>query len=190
MGTGQCLATLEGHSDPATSVVFSPDGTRLVSASHKDTASLWPSDSETVKLWDAATGQCLTTLDIGRILYTLYFDTTGTRLHTNIGTILLDPSLTSDPMSTTTSISIQPQQPRYAGCSISRDGAWIMWNSEKLLWLPPEYRPNIKKPPYLFPMGGFASIAVAGLAVAIGCSSGRVLIFRFSPSLGKDFSIL
>lgn len=50
--TGQELLTLKGHRSFVTSVAFSSDGKRLVSASNDDT----------IKLWDAATGQELLTL--------------------------------------------------------------------------------------------------------------------------------
>ena len=43
------LQTLEGHTDSVTSVAFSPDGKQIVSGS-------W---DETVRRWDAATGQQL-----------------------------------------------------------------------------------------------------------------------------------
>ena len=51
--SGECLQTLEGHSNRVTSVAFSPDSARLASAS-KD---------NTVKIWDASSGECLQTFE-------------------------------------------------------------------------------------------------------------------------------
>ncbi|KAL6406010.1 hypothetical protein AUP68_10568 [Ilyonectria robusta] len=50
---GYCQALLEDHGAAVGSVVFSPDGQRLASAS-------W---DRTVKIWDAMTGHCQTTLE-------------------------------------------------------------------------------------------------------------------------------
>ena len=51
--SGECLQTLEGHSDSVRSVSFSPDGTKVASGSFDDT----------VKLWDVTSGECLQTLE-------------------------------------------------------------------------------------------------------------------------------
>ncbi|MCP2728856.1 NB-ARC domain-containing protein [Limnofasciculus baicalensis] len=61
--TGECLQTLQGHRDREASkeqsadrvwlVLFSPNGSTLLSAS----------ENQTVKLWDVRTGQCLRTLE-------------------------------------------------------------------------------------------------------------------------------
>ncbi|KAF2136035.1 uncharacterized protein K452DRAFT_354116, partial [Aplosporella prunicola CBS 121167] len=48
-----CLQTLEGYSGSVRSVTFSPDSTRLASAS----------GDKTVKIWDPTSGNCLQTLE-------------------------------------------------------------------------------------------------------------------------------
>jgi WD40 repeat protein len=47
-----CLQTLEGHSNEVNSVAFLYDSTRLALASY----------DQTVKIWDASSGECLQTL--------------------------------------------------------------------------------------------------------------------------------
>ena len=53
VATGQCIQTLEGHTDAVTSVAFSHDASHIVSGS-------W---DNTVRVWQVATGQCIQTLE-------------------------------------------------------------------------------------------------------------------------------
>ncbi|OCK73180.1 hypothetical protein K432DRAFT_313490, partial [Lepidopterella palustris CBS 459.81] len=105
--SGKCLQTLEGHIDKVWSVAFSHDSTRLATSS-------W---DKTVKIWDASSGKCLQTLEIGWTLFNISFDATGSYLHTEIA-------------------------PQYQGGGLSSDRAWITYNSENVVWLPSEYRPS------------------------------------------------
>eukprot|EP00931_Biecheleriopsis_adriatica_P005791 TRINITY_DN10727_c0_g1_i5.p1 TRINITY_DN10727_c0_g1~~TRINITY_DN10727_c0_g1_i5.p1 ORF type:complete len:205 (-),score=39.77 TRINITY_DN10727_c0_g1_i5:183-797(-) len=50
--SGECLHTLQGHTDDVMSAVFSPDGQKVLTASSDGTA----------KLWSASSGECLHTL--------------------------------------------------------------------------------------------------------------------------------
>jgi WD40 repeat protein len=52
-GSGQCLQTLEGHTDRVSAVALTPDGKRAISGS----------GDKTVRVWDLETGQCLHTLE-------------------------------------------------------------------------------------------------------------------------------
>ena len=146
-----CLQTLEGHSDWVYSVTFSHDSKLLASASR----------DKTVKLWDTSNAQCLQTLHLEQVVSVKSFDFTNSYLSTNNGTIYLSPV---SPVSDERLTENIPEIPRFQRHSISSDGTWITWNSENLLWLPPEYRPSI--------------LTVALSNICIGCASGRVLIFR------------
>jgi WD40 repeat protein len=198
--TRQCIQTLNGHSGPVDSATFSADSSRLVSASEDCMVKLWDvatgqclqtfvghsdkvrsvalfnathlasaSNDRTIKFWNTAAGECLQTFNVGCVLHSLAFDTTCSYLYTETGTFLLNPSQISNPMPSTTSILASSRQPRYIGYGISSDHEWITWNSENILWLPSEYRP--------------VRSAVLGLTMALGCLSGRVLVFRFSEAL-------
>src|SRR5208282_3964702 len=150
--SGACLQTLEGHSRSVMSVAFSHDNKRLASAS----------GDNTIKIWDAASGACLQTLEVSTLIHNISFDTTDQFLRTEIGAIILDILSTSSTVLST----IAYPKPRCQGHGLSSDGTWITCNSENLLWLPSEYRP--------------LTSVVTGSTVAIGCASGRVLIFNFT----------
>jgi WD40 repeat protein len=148
--SSECLQTLKGHSRGVSSVGFSPDSTRLASASY----------GSTVKIWDVS-GECLQTLNIGQALLNISFDTTGSYLHSEIGTIDIDASSVSNMTPNVT----DPQNPRYQGWALSSDRAWIIYNSTNRVWLPSEYRPSCS--------------AVLGTKIGIGVGSGKVWIYDF-----------
>ncbi|KAH7033954.1 beta transducin-like protein HET-E2C [Macrophomina phaseolina] len=79
VSSGACLQTLEGHSSFVRSVTFSHDSTRLASGS----------EDRTIKIWDAGSGACLQTLSVGKALYHLSFDPTGSHLYTEMGSIAI-----------------------------------------------------------------------------------------------------
>jgi WD40 repeat protein len=165
--TGACLQTLEGHDDSVQSVVFSHDSSRIASGS---------SDA-TIKIWDAQTGACLQTLKGHDDSVDLSFDDTGSYLHTNSGLVPLHKSPTPTPTTSTDvaasasqslSATVKSQTLQYQGYGISSDRFWITRRSQNWLWLPPTYRPTC------------SAVGQSGLALVLGCQSGRVLIFGFT----------
>jgi WD40 repeat protein len=151
VNSGECLQTLKGHNGRVNSVAFLHDLTRLVSAS----------SDKTVKIWDVSSGECLQTLSIGKVLFNISVDTTGSYLYTEIGTVAIDAS---SALYMTPSVT-DSQNPRYYGGALSSDGAWITYNSENLVWLPLEYRPSCS--------------AVSGKTIGIGVEFGKVWICNF-----------
>ena len=146
--SGACLQTLKGHSHFVNSVAFSHDSTQLASAS---------SDS-TVKIWDVSSGACLQTLNTGKIRYKLSFDSTGSYLYTEIGTIAISGSEVSRMID----IVEPPERPQYPSAGISLDRTWITHAGKNMLWVPSEYRPSCS--------------SAGGNMVGIGVGSGRVWI--------------
>ncbi|KAH8656463.1 WD40-repeat-containing domain protein [Ilyonectria robusta] len=150
--TGACLHTLRGdgdYRDYVHTVAFTADSQRLVSA--------WRFG--TVKIWDPITGECLQTWKnrgVDDVVKLRYESAKYSHLFVNVP-----------------STGIQPLQapfpgPKYDGYSLHPNKPWIMKDRDRVLWLPPEYRPET------------GALAVFGRTIGIGCVSGRVLIMRFS----------
>ena len=159
------LQRFEGHTKCITSVAFSYDSSRLASASY----------DSTVRIWDTSSGECLQTLRVGRLFSQISFDLTGSYLRTEIGTIDLS-FLSNLNMLPSTSVA------QYQGLALSLDGAWITYNSRKLVWLPSEYRPSItyntRKLVWLPSEYRPSTSAVSGDMIGVGVGSGDVWIFK------------
>ncbi|EXL45110.1 hypothetical protein FOCG_13869 [Fusarium oxysporum f. sp. radicis-lycopersici 26381] len=120
----------------------------------------------TVKIWEATTGRCQATLVVGEIVDIIQFDVVGARLVTNHGTFdLAELSLSSSPNTPMPTSAPLHHSPQYQGYGISADRVWVTYRGRNLLWLPSAYRP--------------CTSAIAASSVALGCRSGRVLLFRF-----------
>lgn len=112
-----------------------------------------------VKIWDVATGRCLEKFDMGGPCFHIRFETTGLYLYS-----VSDINIKRLPLDTTLPTILRQ------GHGLHLDKMWVMWNSDNLLWLPSEYRP---------PEHRTRSWSMLGSSMAIGCGTGRVLIFTF-----------
>ncbi|KAI9834042.1 MAG: hypothetical protein M1819_003327 [Sarea resinae] len=152
--TGSQQQTLGGHTDRVTLVAFSHDSKLLASAS-------W---DKTVRVWDVRTGSIQQIIESGSYIQKLLFDSSDSSLLTDTGRFEVDRigfSPVPDPF--------QDRKSRDCHQGLGISNSWITWNTERLLWLPLDYRP--------------ASTDISRSTVAIGCSSGRVLIIAFSSAV-------
>ena len=139
--------TYEGHIAFVTDLTFSPNNQWIASIS----------DDRAIRLWDVKTGalqQTLQGLKLGKIIK---FSLDGRYLITNFGFIELPTSHSN---------SIQPIN--YGWHYDEENPNWIMWKNHRLLWLPPEYRPDCQ--------------AFHENAFAIS-RSGQVTIIRFKKNV-------
>jgi WD40 repeat protein len=113
------------------------------------------SGDRTVKLWDASSGVCLQTLNIGRTLSYLSFDSSNSCLCTETGTIVIQ----SSKISSVTTVA-EPDRPLYLCTSLGSDNTWIKHDNNNMLWIPSEYRPSCS--------------SVCRTTVGMGAGSGKV----------------
>jgi WD40 repeat protein len=182
------LLTLERHSNAVTAVQFSPDGSKLASAS----------DDKTVIVWDPATGVKQRTLEgHSRWVSAVQFSPDGSKLASashDKTVIIWD--LTSNTLMEKIDVEGYVSDLAFSaggfylktnsgsfklkvgvGGSHSEEACvmhlqyqkeWILRHEHKMIWLPPELRP-----------GGHAT-AIRGEIMAFGHSSGTVTFWEIS----------
>jgi WD40 repeat protein len=138
-----CRSVLEGHSGRVSAVVFSPYGQLVASASH----------NRTVRVWETATDACRSVLeDQPSPILRIAFLPDGRTLRTNKGDISLLVDLVAVPF------ILQIEESSYT----TVEGEWILRQTRRFLWLPPEYRN--------------CTTAVCKDMVCLGCHSRRVML--------------
>ena len=124
-GWNACLQTLEDHSLWVRLVAFSYDLAQLVLAL----------DNNIVKIWDASSGECLQTLEVGKALFRILFDIFNLYLYTEIGAINISALLDLRTLLT----NLEPYNPQYKGLVLSINSIQITYNLKNLMWLSLEY---------------------------------------------------
>ncbi|KAM0259201.1 hypothetical protein ACHAQJ_003406 [Trichoderma viride] len=182
ISTGTCITTLPGV-DMVTMVAFSHNSTLLASVSMS-----YETKESVLKFWDIATGLCAATVDISYFSHENFaFDATETSLSTAVGGFTLDGTSSSRIM-TAGLLGMAPADleadlpPRVStpvpaidmgvhrrGIGISEDSSWVMWYDDKIIWLPPAYRPR--------------RLDISESTLAIGCSRGQIALLTISPDL-------
>ena len=79
MASGARLRSLTGHAEAVHAVAFSPDGSRLSSAS----------SDRTLRIWDVASGECVLTVPAPEAVYATDWSPDGSR----VAMVMLDKTL-------------------------------------------------------------------------------------------------
>lgn len=137
---------------------WSPDGIQIVCCGFDD--DYW---GNMIRVWNLHTGTCLFSCQVDPKPLFLRFDETPNHINTSWGVLdfgcpVLDPTI--EPF------TVHCSESGPSGYSFSKDYLWITYNGTKILWLPPEYRPELS--------------SVAGTSIAINCSMYRILIIQLT----------
>jgi WD40 repeat protein len=163
----------------AISVAFSQDSSYVASGAA----------FSVIRIWDIRSGKEVRTIRTNRPPHSLRFGTsTGSmiQLHTNVGIIYAKLStITShvgNCVSDLTSLAIRSNNQTSSSqgsaldgaeseWGLNGDGSWITWRGRGAIWLPPGFRSTQ------------SDFSTDGATIAIGCSTGRVVVIRMSLHL-------
>ena len=153
--TGAALHTLRGHTAWVSSVAFSADGSLLASGS----------GDNTMRLWDAATGAALQRITLASHVNVLSFTLDGSFIETSHGLLRLEGLQGRGALGVLPPPNVPQPQPQP---HIFVDGNWVLWDSQRLLWLPVDYRGSCS--------------AVRSSIIVLGHRDGRVTFME----IGRD----
>ncbi|KAL7792058.1 hypothetical protein V8C37DRAFT_381464 [Trichoderma ceciliae] len=149
-------------------ICFSPNSQYL--------AAMYTGGDVKIRAWDAATGTCVYEADICGLANHMAFDSAGSNLTTNVGIVSFDP-----PNLTHTPDTGQKNPPhssshvaKQTGIGLSKDGEWVTWNSQNMLWLPPTYRVSASD--------------ICASTIALGSRLGRLLLIEIDPSVVSNLT--
>jgi WD40 repeat protein len=148
---GHPVGTLVGHLDWVSAVAFGPDPEATASASN-DKIVASASNDKTARLWRSE--KCIMVIEITQPPKVLSFSEDGKDL--NIGRRWVD--VKSGALSTRKDLT-------QSVCRTSLVEDWITRDGEKILWLPPDYRPTC--------------FAFHGDRAVLGHESGRLTFLEF-----------
>lgn len=144
------IRELRGHTKAAVSVIFSPDSKTVASSSVDNT----------IRIWEVNTGGCVQVISTTTAASLLRFNPEISRVVTDLGAFIVQRSKNRDLPNYSAS------QLLHQSLGFAIIGSWVTWNGRNLLWLPVEFRPN--------------ETEISGPIIAIGCTSGNLVILRFN----------
>lgn len=165
-------------------LVFSADGSKVVSVCDDDTVAIWSPDLLKEQ-------QCIILMVVEERLVPGAFKsmrideqnpevllTEFCAWDFDIGNAALEEAATAAQPSSASLLPRRERPPKWSPFGIGEGYASITWNKDKRIFLPTEYRPTV---------GPGISCRLQGQRVVVGCESGQVLLFRFSEDIEPTF---
>ncbi|KAF4990552.1 hypothetical protein FDECE_14331 [Fusarium decemcellulare] len=110
-----------------------------------------------ILIWEIKEEICILTFEIQGKCELQSFDSADLRIETTIGTF-----------------DLNHEELPLEGYGIAEDRQWVLRGTDRVLWLPPEFRPHGDE-------SGRCYVVFSRYKIAIGLESGRVLFLEFTP---------